>query len=45
MSREDFPPPTTGFVITDFLAVSDLGCSGESDKRPFDGLIVIEPTS
>jgi lactoylglutathione lyase len=41
MNPEDFPAPTTGFVITNFLVVSDQDRSRESYKDPFDGLTLI----
>ena len=40
MNPEDFHAPTTGFVITNFLVVSDQERSRESYQDPFDGLIL-----
>ena len=42
MNPDDFPAPTTGFVITHFLVVSDQDRSREFYRLLFDGLVLIE---
>jgi len=42
MNPDDFPAPKEGFVITQFLVVSDQDRSREFYQRLFDGVVVLE---
>jgi lactoylglutathione lyase len=42
MNPDDFPAPTEGFVITQFLVVSDQDKSREFYKTLLDGKVLIE---
>ena len=42
MNPEDFPAPKHGFVITNFLVVSDQDRSREFYRTLFDGQVLIE---
>lgn len=42
MDRNDFPAPETGFVITQFLTVSDVKVSTEWYATILDGKVVME---
>ena len=42
MDRTDFPAPESGFVITNFLVVSDQDRSREFYRTLFDGKVLIE---
>ena len=42
MNPDDFPAPKEGFVITQFLVVSDQDKSREFYQRLFDGTVVLE---
>ena len=42
MSTDDFPAPPEGFVITQFLVVSDQDRSREFYRSVFDGKVLIE---
>ena len=42
MNPDDFPAPATGFVITNFLVVSDQDRSREFYRTLFDGQVLIE---
>ena len=42
MNPDDFPAPTEGFVITQFLVVSDQDRSRDFYQTLFDGTVVLE---
>ena len=42
MSEDDFPAPTTGFVVTHFLVVSDQDRSREFYQSVFGATVVLE---
>ena len=42
MNPDDFPAPTEGFVITQFLVVSDQDRSRDFYQLLFDGTVVLE---
>src|SRR5436189_4707208 len=42
MERDDFPAPAEGFVVTNFLVVSDQDRSREFYRSIFDGKVVRE---
>lgn len=42
MTRDDFPAPTNGFVITHFLVVSDQDRSRDFYKSLFDAKVLLE---
>ena len=42
MSEDDFPAPTTGFVVTHFLVVSDQDRSREYYQSVFGATVVLE---
>src|SRR5207244_11095664 len=42
MERDDFPAPSEGFVVTNFLVVSDQDRSREFYRSIFDGKVVRE---
>jgi lactoylglutathione lyase len=42
MNPDDFPAPREGFVITQFLVVSDQDRSRELYRTIFDGVVVLE---
>src|SRR5207302_2815453 len=42
MARDDFPAPDEGFVVTNFLVVSDQDRSREFYRSIFDGKVVRE---
>ena len=42
MNPDDFPAPREGFVITQFLVVSDQDRSREFYRAIFDGVVVLE---
>src|SRR4029077_21265910 len=42
MNPEAFPPPKVGFVITNFLVVSDQDRSREFYRSLFDGQVLLE---
>ena len=42
MNPDDFPAPREGFVITQFLVVSDQDRSREFYRTIFDGVVVLE---
>ncbi len=42
MNPGDFPAPTTGFVLTHFLVVSDQDRSRELYQSILDGLVLVE---
>src|SRR5438128_10587611 len=42
MDRDDFPAPAEGFVVTNFLVVSDQDRSREFYRSIFDGKVVRE---
>jgi catechol 2,3-dioxygenase-like lactoylglutathione lyase family enzyme len=42
MSEDDFPAPSEGFVVTNFLVVSDQDRSRDFYQRIFDGKVVMQ---
>ena len=42
INRDDFPAPTEGFVVTNFLVVSNQDRSRDFYQRIFDGKVVMQ---